>query len=51
MVFTTASTFGTDGQDGARDSGTTAGEPVGDSEQGPRYAAVPVRGGWIVFQL
>ena len=48
IVFTTASATG---QETAADPGVTASEQAAPLEQGPRYAAVPVRGGWIVFQL
>ncbi len=48
MVFTTARTSGAAGQETAADPADGQARP---SEQGPRYAAVPVRGGWLVFQL
>ncbi|MGA1984221.1 MAG: M56 family metallopeptidase [Acidobacteriaceae bacterium] len=57
MVFTTARTSEAAGQEaiaGQQPSGpgvTAAGQTAAPEEQGPRYAAVPVRGGWIVFQL
>jgi Zn-dependent protease with chaperone function len=51
MVFATEKVFGTTGQETAADFGTIAGEQSVPMEQAPRYAAVPVRGGWIVFQL
>ena len=51
MVFTTARTSSAAGQAASSDPAPTAGEQVRPSEQGPRFAAVPVRGGWIVFQL
>jgi hypothetical protein len=50
MVFTTERTSSA-ARPAAADSTPTAGEQVRPSEQGSRYAAVPVRGGWIVFQL
>ena len=50
-VFTAAQTSSPSGQAAATDTGSAANEQVGLPQQGPRYAAVPVRGGWIVFQL
>ena len=51
MVFTTARTSGAAGQETAADPAPTPDGQARPSEQGPRYAAVPVRGGWLVFQL
>lgn len=49
VVFTTARTADATAQ-ATTDPGT-AGEQTAPTEQGPSYAAVPVRGGWLVFQL
>jgi beta-lactamase regulating signal transducer with metallopeptidase domain len=50
MVFTTAGMAGADEQETG--TGSAAGnEQAAPSRTVPRYAAVPVRGGWLVFQL
>jgi hypothetical protein len=53
MVFTTARTAaaGAAAQETTTDPGAAASEQMTPAEQGPSYAAVPVRGGWLVFQL
>jgi hypothetical protein len=50
MVFTAAKTDDAAGPRTAAES-SAAGEPASSADQGPSYAAVPVRGGWLVFQL
>jgi beta-lactamase regulating signal transducer with metallopeptidase domain len=50
MAITTARVTGADAQETGVGSGSGANEQV-VPQQGPRYAAVPVRGGWLFFQL
>jgi hypothetical protein len=51
MVFTTTRMPGADEQGTGARPGSTTSEQDMPTGQGPRYAAVPVRGGWLVFQL
>lgn len=51
MVFTTARMSGAAVQETPTDPMAATSEQAVPSEQEPRYAAVPVRGGWLVFQL
>jgi hypothetical protein len=50
MVFTTETTADAEGQ-AAADPGAATIEQKTPAESGPSFAAVPVRGGWLVFQL
>jgi hypothetical protein len=50
MVFTTETTADAEGQ-AAADPGAATIEQKTPGESGPSFAAVPVRGGWLVFQL
>jgi len=51
MVFTAMRAPEAGEQGTGAGTGATVGEQAVPSGQGPRYAAVPVRGGWLVFQL
>jgi Zn-dependent protease with chaperone function len=51
MMFTTTRSTEAAGQGATVDRGTTAGEQSAPTVQVPRYAAVPVQGGWLVFQM
>ena len=50
-VFATERSTSVAGQTAAAVSAPVAGDQGASSVQEPRYAAVPVRGGWLVFQL
>ena len=51
VVFTTGGTSDAAGQETAADPGAAAPIQMERREQAPSYAAVPVQGGWLVFQL